>query len=81
MTERSNRKPSARVLIGDDHRLVAETCKNTLEPEFEVVGIATDGRALVEAASSLKPDIVLLDIGMPQLNGLDAGKIRARCPG
>jgi DNA-binding NarL/FixJ family response regulator len=81
MTDRSIRKPSARVLIADDHRLVAETCKNTLEPEFEVVGIATDGRALVEAAFSLKPDIVLLDIGMPQLNGLDAGeKIKAKMP-
>src|SRR5271165_3039073 len=81
MNDRSIRKPSARVLIGDDHRLVAETCKNTLEPEFEVVGIATDGRALVDAAFSLKPDIVLLDIGMPQLNGLDAGeKIKAKMP-
>ena len=58
-----NRKPLARVLIADDHRLVAETCKGTLEPEFEVVGVVTDGRALVEAALSLEPDIVLLDIG------------------
>lgn len=74
-------KPSARVLIADDHRLVAETCKNTLEPEFEVVGIATDGRALLQAAFSLKPDIVLLDIAMPHLNGLDAGEqIKTRMP-
>ena len=69
-----NRKPSARVLIADDHQLVAENCKSTLEPEFEVVGVVTDGRALVQAASALKPDIVLLDIGMPHLNGLDAGE-------
>ena len=76
-----NRKPLARVLIADDHRLVAETCKSTLEPEFEVVGVVTDGRALVRAAASLKPDIVLLDIAMPHLNGLDAGEqIKARMP-
>jgi len=76
-----NRKPSARLLIADDHRLVAETCKNTLEPEFEVVGIATDGRTLVREALSLKPDIVLLDIAMPHLNGLDAGEqIKAKLP-
>jgi DNA-binding NarL/FixJ family response regulator len=76
-----NRKPLARVLIADDHRLVAETCKSTLEPEFEVVGVVTDGRALVHAASLLKPDIVLLDIAMPHLNGLDAGEqIKAKMP-
>lgn len=76
-----NRKPAARVLIADDHRLVAETCKSMLEAEFEVVGVHTDGRSLVQAALSLKPDIVLLDIGMPQLNGLDAGEqIKAKLP-
>jgi DNA-binding NarL/FixJ family response regulator len=76
-----NRKPAARVLIADDHRLVAETCKSMLEPEFEVVGVHTDGRALVQAALNLKPDLVLLDIGMPQLNGLDAGEqIKAKLP-
>jgi len=76
-----NRKPLARVLIADDHRLVAETVKSTLEPEFEVVGVVTDGRALLQSAFSLKPDIVLLDIGMPQLNGLDAGEqIKAKLP-
>jgi len=67
-------KPLARVLIADDHRLVAETCKSMLEPEFEVVGVVTDGRSLLQGAYSLKPDIVLLDIGMPHLNGLDAGE-------
>lgn len=76
-----NRKPIARLLIADDHRLVAETCKNLLEPEFEVVGVVTDGRALLDAAFSLHPDLILLDIAMPHLNGLDAGeRIKAKLP-
>jgi DNA-binding NarL/FixJ family response regulator len=64
----------ARILIADDHVLVAEACKRLLEPEFEVVGMVADGRALLQAASDLRPDIVILDISMPQLNGLDAGE-------
>ena len=64
----------ARLLIADDHTLLAEACKNLLEPEFDVVGIADNGRALLQLASELKPEIVILDIAMPQLNGLDAGK-------
>jgi DNA-binding NarL/FixJ family response regulator len=45
-----------------------------LEPEFDVVGVVTDGRALIEAAAELRPHIVILDIAMPHLNGLDAGE-------
>ena len=63
-----------RILIADDHILVAEACKKLLEPEYEVVGTVCDGRALVRAAAELKPNIVLVDIGMPMLNGLDAGR-------
>jgi DNA-binding NarL/FixJ family response regulator len=66
-------KPSARILIADDHRLVADACKSLLEPEFQVVGIVTDGRCLIQSALELKPDIIILDIYMPHLNGLDAG--------
>jgi DNA-binding NarL/FixJ family response regulator len=64
----------ARLLIADDHTLLAEACKSLLEPEFDVVGIVDNGRALLQLASELKPEIVILDIAMPQLNGLDAGK-------
>lgn len=63
-----------RILIADDHTLVAEACRRLLEPEFEVVGIVADGRALLQSASELRPDVIILDIAMPQLNGLDAGE-------
>jgi DNA-binding NarL/FixJ family response regulator len=63
-----------RVLIADDHNLVAELCKKLLEPEYEVIGIVGDGRALVQAAAQLKPDVILIDVAMPILNGLDAGQ-------
>ena len=65
--------PKPRLLIADDHTLLAEACKSFLEPEFEVVGIVDNGRALLRLATELKPDVVIVDIGMPQLNGLDAG--------
>src|SRR5580765_5576024 len=63
-----------RLLIADDHTLLAEACKSLLEPEFEVVGIVDNGRALLRTACELKPEVVILDIAMPQLNGLDAGE-------
>ena len=69
-----NRKVGARILIADDHRLLAEACKKMLEPEFEVVGIVTDGRALVRTAFELKPDVAIIDVSLPNLNGLDAGE-------
>jgi DNA-binding NarL/FixJ family response regulator len=63
-----------RVLLADDHQMLADALKGVVEPRCEVVGIVSDGRALLEAAGRLQPDIVVLDIGMPQLNGLDAGR-------
>ena len=64
----------SRLLIAEDHMLVAEACRSLLEPEFDVVGIVNDGRALLVAAAELKPDIIIVDIGLPLLNGLDAGE-------
>jgi DNA-binding NarL/FixJ family response regulator len=64
----------ARILIADDHNLVAELCRRLLETEFDVVGVASDGRSLLRSASELKPDVIVLDIAMPVLNGLDAGR-------
>jgi DNA-binding NarL/FixJ family response regulator len=67
-------KPAPRILIADDHQLLADACKSLLEPEFQVVGIVSDGRRLIAAAAELKPEIIILDIYMPHLNGLDAGE-------
>jgi len=64
----------SRVLIADDHTLIAELCKKLLETEFDVVGTVSDGRALVRAAGELEPDVIVVDVAMPVLNGLDAGK-------
>lgn len=72
----------ARVLIADDHALVAEGLKSLLAEEFEIVGISPDGRRLVSDADLLRPDVIVLDIGMPELNGVEAalqlGKIVPR---
>ena len=74
--------PRPRVLLADDHRLVVEACVGLLEPACEVVGIVTDGRALLPQAITLHPDVIVLDIGMPLLNGLDAGRqIKQSMPG
>jgi DNA-binding NarL/FixJ family response regulator len=64
----------ARLLLADDHTLIAQGCKSFLEPEFEVVAVVNDGRAMIEAAVKLKPEVVILDVEMPNLNGLDAGE-------
>ena len=61
------------VMIADDHTFVADACKKLLEPEFDVVATVGDGRALVRIAATLKPQVILVDIAMPLLNGLDAG--------
>ena len=62
----------SRVLVADDHRIVAEGLRGILEPTYELVGIAENGRELVDQALMLKPDVIVADITMPLLNGLDA---------
>jgi len=64
----------ARLLLADDHTLLLEGIRLMLEPEFELVGSVEDGQALLAAAKTLKPDIILLDISMPALNGIDAAR-------
>jgi DNA-binding NarL/FixJ family response regulator len=60
------------VLIADDHRLVAEALKSLLAADYDLVGVVEDGRALVEAARTLRPDVIVADVTMPHLNGIDA---------
>lgn len=62
----------ARVLLADDHKIVTEGLRSLLEAEFDLVGIVEDGRALVAAAKELDPDVVVADISMPLLNGIEA---------
>jgi DNA-binding NarL/FixJ family response regulator len=64
----------ARVLLADDHRILGEGLQSLLEPEFDLVGIVEDGRALVEAAEELRPDVIVVDISMPLLNGIEAAR-------
>lgn len=63
-----------RVILADDHTMILDALKNLLEPEFEVVGTFADGRALMEGAARLNPNVIVLDIGMPTMNGLNAGE-------
>jgi DNA-binding NarL/FixJ family response regulator len=63
-----------RLLIADDHTLVVEGFRRLLEHDFDIVGEVEDGRALLTAAERLKPDVILLDIAMPLLNGIDAAR-------
>jgi len=66
--------PKPRVIIADDHTLLVEAFEKLLAPECEVVAKVADGRALVAAARKLRPDVVVLDLTMPLLNGLDAAR-------
>jgi DNA-binding NarL/FixJ family response regulator len=63
-----------RLLLADDHTMVLEGFRRLLEPDYELVGAVEDGEALVKAAQQAKPDLILLDISMPLLNGIDAAR-------
>jgi DNA-binding NarL/FixJ family response regulator len=63
-----------RILLADDHTMICAGLKKLLEPEYEVIGCVGDGHALLKVAADLNPDLVLVDVGMPLLNGLDAGR-------
>jgi DNA-binding NarL/FixJ family response regulator len=61
-----------RLLIADDHRVVAQGLSSMLSAEFELVGVVADGRAMIEAANTLRPDAIVADVSMPLLNGIEA---------
>ena len=62
----------ARILLADDHKEIRDRAVRLLEPEFEVVGAVADGNALVRISAQLKPDVCIIDISMPYLNGIEA---------
>lgn len=64
------RRPT--VLLADDHQIVVEGLRTLLEADFELVGVVGDGRALVAAAEKLRPDVIVVDVSMPLLNGIEA---------
>jgi len=71
-----------RVILADDHTILVEAFRKLLEPTCEVVATVADGHALLEVAPKLKPDVIVLDIAMPLLNGLDAGRqVKESVPG
>jgi len=75
--EKGMAKP--RILLADDHPEVLDSLRGLLDKLGEVVGIVEDGRALVEAAQRLQPDIIISDISMPRMNGLDATRALQAC--
>jgi DNA-binding NarL/FixJ family response regulator len=75
-----NRRP--RVLLADDHAMLLDAFRRLLEPQCEIVGTACDGRALLELAANTQPHVIVLDIAMPRLNGMDAcAQVRKKMPG
>jgi DNA-binding NarL/FixJ family response regulator len=67
-------QPRLRLLIADDHAIFSDALRSYLEKNFEVVGQVSDGRAMLDEATKLKPDLVIVDVGMPVLNGIDAAR-------
>lgn len=74
-----NHRP--RIILADDHTMLLDAFRRLLEPRCEIVGTAGDGRALIELAASTQPEIIVLDVSMPRLNGVDAAaQLRRRMP-
>src|SRR5262249_1540504 len=70
-----------RVMLADDHTILVEAFRKLLEPQFEIVGTVADGRALLEVAPQLKPAVIVVDISMPLMNGLEAPlRVKERMP-
>jgi DNA-binding NarL/FixJ family response regulator len=69
-----------RVLLGEDHRMFSEGLRRILEPQFEIVGVAENGRDLCSAAARLRPDVIVTDISMPLLNGVEAARRLKKMP-
>jgi DNA-binding NarL/FixJ family response regulator len=67
-------KSHPRLLLADDHAIFSDALRLYLERDFDIVGIVSDGRALVDEAIRIKPDLIIVDVGMPLLNGLDAAR-------
>lgn len=71
-----------RIILADDHMILLDALKNLVEPEFEVVALCANGRELIQAATELNPTMIVLDIGMPSMNGLNAGhRLKQILPG
>jgi DNA-binding NarL/FixJ family response regulator len=74
-------KSRPRILLADDHTMLLDAFQRLLEPRCEIVGVACDGRALLDLAGRTRPDVIVLDISMPGLNGMDAGaQLRTKMP-
>jgi DNA-binding NarL/FixJ family response regulator len=67
-------KSNPRVLLADDHAIFSDALRLYLEKDFDIVGVVSDGRTLVDEAIRIKPDVIIVDVGMPLLNGLDAAR-------
>src|SRR5664279_5172285 len=74
ITQAENTSKS-RILLADDHSLIAETLSILLAPHFDVVGVITDAKLIVDEVARLRPEVVLLDVTMPGLNGLDVARM------
>ena len=74
----SSSDDSVRLLLADDNPSMLQAARRILEPEFQVVGTVHDGQALLEAADALRPDVLIIDISMRMLNGLEAARILTR---